>query len=98
MWGICNLKHRGWLGKLPEEQLGDRLCEINVAEQVYNLGNSTIMQNAWERGQKVDVHGVIYGIGDGKLVDLGMRCDSRESLEIVYQDAIKNITDGKLLK
>ena len=92
------LKHRNWLGKLPEEQWSDKLCEINVAEQVYNLGNSTIMQNAWERGQQVDVHGVIYGIGDGKLLDLGMRCDSRDSLELKYQSAIEKITTNALSK
>jgi len=90
------IKHKSWLGELPEDQVGDKLCEINVAEQVYNLGNSTIMQNAWERDQKVDVHGVIYGIGDGKLVDLGMRCDSQESLDNVYQQALDKITQNKL--
>ncbi|MDG3088970.1 carbonate dehydratase [Vibrio hannami] len=92
------LKHGSWLGELPKEKHGDKLCEINAAEQVYNLGNSTIMQNAWERGQKVDLHGVIYGIGDGKLIDLGMRCNSRESLEIAYQSAIAKITTGEIGK
>lgn len=92
------LKHRSWLGELPREKHGDKLCEINAAEQVYNLGNSTIMQSAWERGQKVDLHGVIYGIGDGKLIDLGMRCNSRESLEIAYQSAIAKITTGEIGK
>ncbi|WP_375751274.1 carbonate dehydratase [Vibrio sp. HN007] len=92
------LKHRSWLGELPKEKHGDKLCEINAAEQVYNLGNSTIMQNAWERGQKVDLHGVIYGIGDGKLIDLGMRCNSRETLEIAYQSAVAKITTGEIGK
>ncbi|GAL36312.1 carbonic anhydrase [Vibrio maritimus] len=52
------LKHRKFLNDLPRETWGDKLCEINVAEQVYNLGNSTILQSAWERGQDVEVHGV----------------------------------------
>jgi carbonic anhydrase len=86
------LKYRDWLAVYPREQWGDKLCEINVAEQVYNLGNSTILQNAWERGQAIDLHGVIYGIGDGKLKDLGMRSDSAETLEIAYQDAIEMLT------
>lgn len=92
------LKHRNWLTKLPREQWGDKLCEINVAEQVYNLGNSTIMQNAWDRGQNIDIHGVIYGIGDGKLKDLGMRCQSRETLEIAYQSALEKLVDSDLLE
>lgn len=85
------LKHRKWLGDMPREQWEDKLCEINVAEQVYNLGHSTILQNAWERGQKVEVHGVIYGIGDGKLADLGVNSSSRESLEVSFQAAMSKI-------
>ncbi|MGF1773043.1 carbonate dehydratase [Vibrio maritimus] len=85
------LKHRKFLNDLPRETWGDKLCEINVAEQVYNLGNSTILQNAWERGQDVEVHGVVYGIGDGKLEDLGVRCSSRETLEANYQTAMQTI-------
>lgn len=85
------LKHRNFLNELPREAWGDKLCEINVAEQVYNLGNSTILQNAWERGQDVEVHGVVYGIGDGKLEDLGVRCSSRETLEANYQTAMQTI-------
>ncbi|MGR5488101.1 carbonate dehydratase, partial [Vibrio alfacsensis] len=65
---------------------------------VYNLGNSTIMQNAWERGQEVEVHGVVYGIGDGKLQDLGVRCSSRESLEVNYQAAMSKILSTEVLK
>ncbi|MCG6507149.1 carbonate dehydratase, partial [Vibrio parahaemolyticus] len=52
-------KHRGYLEQMPEEDRSDKLAEINVAEQVYNLGNSTILQNAWERGQDVEIHGVV---------------------------------------
>ncbi len=77
-----------------EEQLlteGDKLCEVNVAEQVYNLGNSTILQGAWDRGQHVGIHGVVYGIEDGKLKDLVMRCHSQETLEQVYKAAMKKI-------
>lgn len=89
------LKHRKFLNDLPRETWGDKLCEINVAEQVYNLGNSTILQNAWERGQDVEVHGVVYGIGDGKLEDLGVRCSSRETLEANYQTAMQTILGGE---
>ncbi|KLV06252.1 carbonic anhydrase [Photobacterium aquae] len=85
------MKHRSDLGQLPREQWDDKLCEINVASQVYNLGNSTIMQNAWERGQKIKIHGWIYGINDGVLSDLGVTATSRESLEVAYQAAMAQI-------
>ncbi len=86
-------KHKSLFGKTPRKDWGDKLCEVNVAEQVYNLGHSTIMQNAWERGQSVEIHGVIYGMDDGKLKDLGMRCHSRESLEIAYQEAMSKFSE-----
>ncbi|PMH41257.1 carbonate dehydratase [Vibrio sp. 10N.286.49.B3] len=85
------LKHRNVFEQLPREEWGDKLCEINVAEQVYNVGNSTVMQSAWERGQEVEIHGVVYGIGDGKLEDLGLRSSNREDLEASYQAALAKI-------
>ncbi|MGC9459052.1 carbonate dehydratase, partial [Vibrio genomosp. F10] len=88
------LKHRNWLGEMPQAARADKLCEINVAEQVYNLGNSTVLQSAWERGQHVEIHGVVYGIGDGKLLDLGVRCYSRETLEVSYQAAMAKILNN----
>jgi len=48
----------------------DRLCELNVAEQVLNVSKTTIVQNAWNRGQELAIHGWIYGISDGLLRDL----------------------------
>ncbi|GAL06535.1 carbonic anhydrase [Photobacterium aphoticum] len=85
------MKHRSDLGQLPREEWDNKLCEINVASQVYNLGNSTIMQQAWERGQKVKIHGWIYGIDNGVLQDLGVTATSRESLEVAYQAAMAQI-------
>lgn len=90
--------HKSYLEELPREQWGDKLCEINVAEQVYNLGNSTILQSAWERGQDIEIHGVVYGIGDGVLKDLGVRCDSRETLEANYPLAMEKILNSGILK
>lgn len=85
------LKHRHYLDSMPLEDRADKLCEINVAEQVYNLGNSTIMQNAWQRGQEVEIHGVVYGIDDGRLEYLGVRSSSRETVEASYQQAMNKI-------
>lgn len=84
-------KHRDYLEHMPTQDRADKLCEINVAEQVYNLGNSTIMQNAWERGQEVEIHGVVYGIGDGKLQYLGVRSHSSDSVETSYHKAMEAI-------
>ena len=51
----------------------DRLCELNVVEQVSNVAQTTIVQGAWERGQELSVHGWIYGLRDGLLRDLSVR-------------------------
>ena len=58
----------------------DKLCEINVIEQVLNAGQTTIMQDAWQRGQKVAVHGWIYHLTDGIHQDLQVTIESSESL------------------
>ncbi|SHO55339.1 Carbonic anhydrase 2 [Vibrio quintilis] len=84
-------KHRDYLNHMSPEERSDKLAEINVAEQVYNLGNSTILQNAWERGQKIQLHGVVYGIEDGKLEYLGVRCQSAKDVEENYQEAMNKI-------
>jgi carbonic anhydrase len=56
----------------------DRLCELNVIEQVINVSRTTIVHNAWERGQELVVHGWIYGLEDGLLRDLEVSIDSAE--------------------
>lgn len=50
----------------------NRLCELNVAQQVTNLCHTSIVQNAWRRGQSLSVHGWIYGLHDGLLKELGL--------------------------
>jgi len=59
-----------------EEKRLNRLCELNVIEQVLNVGRTTIVQNAWQRGQEIVVHGWIYGLEDGLLRDLGVSIDN----------------------
>ena len=54
----------------------DRLCELNVIEQVANVARTTIVQDAWARGQPVTLHGLVYGLADGLLRDLGIEADS----------------------
>jgi carbonic anhydrase len=67
----------------------DRLCELNVVEQVINVGNTTIVQDAWERGQAVTVHGWIYAIADGLLKDLTVTVSSRSELDALYTQTEK---------
>jgi carbonic anhydrase len=66
-------EHRADLAKLDPAVAQARLCELNVREQVHSLARTTVLRQAWKRGQQVDVHGWIYGIGDGLLRDLGVR-------------------------
>jgi carbonic anhydrase len=66
-------KHERYLGDvLNSRQRQDRLCELNVTEQVVNVCQTTIVQDAWERGQPLSVHGWVYGLKDGLLRDLDM--------------------------
>ena len=63
-------KHAAELAALDEEPRFDRLCELNVVEQVVNVRQTTIVADAWARNQDLTVHGVVYGLEDGLLRDL----------------------------
>jgi carbonic anhydrase len=66
-------KHERYLGEvLPSKERRDRLCELNVLEQVINVCQTTIVQDAWERGQNLTVHSWVYSLEDGIVRDLGM--------------------------
>ncbi|WMB75033.1 carbonate dehydratase [Shewanella oncorhynchi] len=65
---------------MDEAKRFDRLCELNVIEQVANVTSSTIVQEAWDRGQEVAVHGWIYGIDNGLLTDLDVTVDREHGL------------------
>ncbi|CFQ48490.1 putative carbonic anhydrase [Yersinia frederiksenii] len=84
-------KHSSLLGRLPVEERSDMLCKLNVVEQVYNLGHSTIVRSAWKRGQKAMIHGWVYGIEDGLLTDLEVSATSMEALEQVYRKAMAEL-------
>ena len=62
------------------EERQNRLCELNVIEQVKNVGNTTVVQEAWRKKQSVVIHGWIYAISDGLLKDLGMSIASNAEL------------------
>ncbi len=63
-----------------ETERHDRLCELNVIEQVANVSQTTVVQDAWERGQAVAVHGWIYGLEDGLLHDLKINVTAASEL------------------
>ena len=81
--------HEVLLAKISDETPRlNRLCELNVVEQVLNVSRTTVMQNAWARGQELAVHGWIYGIGDGLLRDLDICVSNQSELEAVYKKAL----------
>ena len=83
--------HEPLLADLTDEGARlDRLCELNVIEQVLNVGRTTIVQSAWQRGQELALHGWIYGLEDGLLRDLGVTIDNAEGLAAAYRGAITN--------
>tara|TARA_R110001599_G_scaffold64023_3_gene179045 strand:- start:671080 stop:671748 length:669 start_codon:yes stop_codon:yes gene_type:complete len=72
-------KHGRYLGdSLPTQEQQDRLCELNVIEQVANVCRTTIVQDAWDRGQELTIHGWIYGLKQGLLADLGVTINSAD--------------------
>lgn len=82
-------KHKTLLaGVRDESQRLDRLCELNVIEQVSNVCLTTIVQNAWESGQELAVHGWIYGLSDGILRDLNICATNQDELPTIYDNAI----------
>ncbi len=79
-------KYRDELLQLEkEEQRVNRLCELNVLEQVNHVCETSIVQNAWARGQELSVHGWIYAIEDGHLRDLHLSINSRQQVDSLYQ-------------
>jgi carbonic anhydrase len=71
---------------LPDEASRlNLLCELNVMAQVSNVCRTTIVQNAWQRGQSLEVHGLIYSVGDGLLQDLNCSVSSAEQVSQIYR-------------
>lgn len=69
----------------------DRLCELNVIEQAHNLALTTVVRDAWDRGQQLSVHAWVYGLKDGIVRDLKMSISSMSTLDEVYHKALKNL-------
>ena len=69
----------------------DRLCELNVLEQVVNVCQTTVLRDAWARDQDVTVHGWVYTLRDGKVHDLGVDVGGIEQLAPAYASALQRI-------
>jgi carbonic anhydrase len=93
----ANLHARN-LNELPDHPSKlDRLSELNVIEQVINVGETTIVQDAWERKQSVAVHGWIYGLKDGLIRDLEISVEDDEQLETLRSKFLFNDKRGNAI-
>jgi carbonic anhydrase len=85
-------KHRPRLAPLPtEKEEHERLCRLNVVEQVLNVSETSVVRDAWARGQALSVHGWIYTIRDGLLEDLGVTGASEAEIAAAYAQAVENL-------
>lgn len=97
--GDVKEKHLEQLDAMPESERLSRLIELNVIEQVRNVCRTNIVQDAWERGQELSVHGWVYGLENGHLHDLEsvVTCASEEtqSYKKAVQYALKKVGENK---
>ena len=82
------LKHASLLESLPEASHPDTLCELNVIEQVLNVCRSTVVQEAWQRGQELSVRGWVYSLTDGLIRDLQMSVARSGETSEAFQTAL----------
>ncbi|MBD8880309.1 carbonate dehydratase [Rhodanobacter sp. 7MK24] len=86
-------KHDSLLGSLELMDLRNaRLCELNAIEGVVNVCNTTMVMDAWERGQKLSVHAWCYSLANGHINDLGMHVDARDALWPAYEAALQRLS------
>ena len=81
-------KHLAWLDAVPEDRRVDALCELNVLEQAVNVCQTTVVRDAWGRGQSVAVHGWVYGLHNGLLEDLRISVARPEDVPAAYELAL----------
>ena len=75
----------------PEAARANILCELNAVEQVLNVAQSTVLQDAWARDQEVTLHACVYGLHDGLLKDLYMHLGGKDDIAAIYRAAIAAI-------
>ncbi len=81
-------KHAALLEQMPVPKRHDALCELNAIEQVLNVAHSTVMQDAWARGQKVQIHGWCYSLQNGLITNLHMSVPEVGGLDKAYREAV----------
>lgn len=81
-------KYKDRLAKAADEERSDRLCELNVIEQVMNVSQTTVLEDCWAREQRLTVHGWIYGLHDGRLRDLEVSVSRPEEIEAAYATSL----------
>lgn len=87
-------KHIGRLASLtPERCQVDHLCELNVIEQAVNVCQTTVVRDAWRRGQDLAVHAWIYSLDDGRIRDLGMSVESEDRLAPELEHALRGLEE-----
>jgi carbonic anhydrase len=84
-------RHQAMLEEAVEDARLDMLCELNVIEQVMNVAHTNVMQDAWARGQKVALHGWVYGLKDGLLQDLHITLDGEAGMASLYRTAVAGV-------
>ncbi|GGH61429.1 carbonic anhydrase [Comamonas phosphati] len=84
-------KHIELLENTPTQWRHDALCELNAIEQVVNVAQSTVMQDAWARGQKVTLHSWCYSLKNGYITNLEMSVPGVGGLQEVYQQAVEKV-------
>jgi carbonic anhydrase len=89
-------RHRDELAALPPERRADALVDLNVIEQVVNVSVSTVMVDAWAKGQKVSIHGWAFGVHDGLLQDLKMTVSDPSDLDGFYRAAVARVWASRL--
>lgn len=82
---VYRLHHQELIGIEDEEKQFDRFVELNVVEQVYDLAKTSILQRVWKKGQTVHIHGWVYNIRDGHVIDLGVNFSNEDDLDDVYK-------------
>lgn len=78
-------KHMDELSALSADEARDRLCELNVIEQVRNLARTTVVRDAWQKGQELVLHGFVYGLDNGLINDLGIDIGSFDDLRSQFK-------------
>jgi carbonic anhydrase len=88
-------RHRELIAATAPEWRHDVLCELNAIEQVVNIAQTTVMLDAWGRGQKVTLHGWCYGLKDGLINNLHMSVDRTKGLDSLYKAAVARVASAK---